>query len=354
MIVIDQFRISDDGRTMYLDAHVNKARWFKDIYIDDVTIVTDNQLLEHSSKAIDEEYIYKEEMYPEPMYEPLFEEPVAMGMEALKAAMVEGEDSWRVNVRHREDTDDSAMSALLTGEFSVFENSKPCLAIVSEDYKLEEGLEGDNVLGVVRGKKITAKKNGEEVSVWQFKGKAVSLKGPSVRLFLCKTDKDGNMETVSPDKTDNEKTVFFSYTQYAEYKCRSLKEIHLVFDRNVFNEKFCEPDLSGHMFFAYIKASGVPAPGTPCRLDEMTTVGVTFDRNLLYQTALGYLRELGDRCSVPKGLIDFILNMNALRMAIETDHYCPAIKFYKNLTDKRFHGGAAFDSPSPRPCGCHG
>lgn len=196
MIIIDQFRISDDGQTMYIDAHVNKAKYFDDVYIGEVTIVIDEQLLKYCSSAVTDHYIYK--------------------------------------------------------------------------------------------------------------------------------------ETIS---TDSDKK----------------KEIHLVLNKNLLNENFCKKDLSHDMFFLYVTGTGTPASDTPCRLDEKTIIGVTFDYNIIYNNALCYTRKLADTCNVPDDFIDFILKLSALKMAIETEHFTPAIHFFKQLTNQHSQGL----SSNVRPCGCH-
>lgn len=201
MIVIDQFRISDDGMTLYLDAHVNKASYFDNVYIGGVTIVTDGQMKEFCLNAVDEAYIYKE--------------------------------------------------------------------------------------------------------TYDTKGNA---------------GKDRR------------------------------KEIHLVLCPQVFNERFDGKNLSDNLFFVFIEATGMPSADTPCRLDEQYTIGVTFDYAMLLQKALGYLKELGDSCNIPMGLIDYILKFHALRSAIETEHWLPAIDYYYMLKDS---GTSTADTGSTKPCGCH-
>jgi hypothetical protein len=105
------------------------------------------------------------------------------------------------------------------------------------------------------------------------------------------------------------------------------------------------------MFFVYIECDGTPCPDTPCRLDEMTTLGVTFDYGIIFNQAMGFTRELGKDCDIPKNFIDFILNFDALKLAIETEHYVPAIGFWKWITQNRSFGRGGY---LPKPCGCHG
>lgn len=45
-VIFDQLRISDDGKRMYINAHVNKADYFKDIYIDSIVIQTADKVSE--------------------------------------------------------------------------------------------------------------------------------------------------------------------------------------------------------------------------------------------------------------------------------------------------------------------
>lgn len=46
MVTFDQLRISDDGRKIYIDAHVNMADYFKDYYIKSISIVTAEKVTE--------------------------------------------------------------------------------------------------------------------------------------------------------------------------------------------------------------------------------------------------------------------------------------------------------------------
>jgi hypothetical protein len=66
MIIYDQLRISDDGKTIYIDAHVNKSEQFANVYLDSITIVPamDSQgkllISETSPEIPTENYIYKD------------------------------------------------------------------------------------------------------------------------------------------------------------------------------------------------------------------------------------------------------------------------------------------------------
>ena len=58
MIIFDQIRISDDGKRMYINAHVNKADYFNDIYIDSIVIQTADKVSETDPGLPTSDYVY--------------------------------------------------------------------------------------------------------------------------------------------------------------------------------------------------------------------------------------------------------------------------------------------------------
>jgi hypothetical protein len=58
MIIFDQLRISDDGKRMYINAHVNKADYFNDIYIDSIAIQTADKVSETDPGLPTSDYVY--------------------------------------------------------------------------------------------------------------------------------------------------------------------------------------------------------------------------------------------------------------------------------------------------------
>lgn len=139
--------------------------------------------------------------------------------------------------------------------------------------------------------------------------------------------------------------------------CKGRKSVSLVLDASDFIRtwetdpkamRFSQADMSRTLFFVYIKCGGTPASNTPCTLDEMTTVGVTFDVNMLYQKVMDYTRELARDCSISMGFTDFILKWNAFKAAVETEHWIQAIKFFNML----FEDYSAYNTV--KDCGCNG
>ncbi len=205
MIIFDQLRISDDGKRMYVNAHVNKAQFFSNISIDTITIMTSDKVSETSPGIPTEDYIYTKK--------------------------IEGEER------------------------------ELHLVLEASDF----------------------------VKTWETDAKAMA---------------------------------------------------------------FRQTDMSNALFFVYIKCKGTPGACTPCRLDEETTLGVTFDENILYQRVMSYTKELvRDCCNVPVGFIDFILLWNAFKASVETEHYIQAIKFFNMLFDIVDDDG---HKSITKGCGCHG
>lgn len=127
-----------------------------------------------------------------------------------------------------------------------------------------------------------------------------------------------------------------------------LKEAALVLTVNDFLT-LKQSDMGKTLFFVYVKCKGTVGECTPCTLDELTTLGVVFDERLLYQRVMGYVKQLGDECTMPVGFADFILLWNAFKAAIETEHYTAAIKYWEMLFDT----GTATTYTSTK-CNCHG
>lgn len=114
-------------------------------------------------------------------------------------------------------------------------------------------------------------------------------------------------------------------------------------------------NFSGPLFFVWIECSGTYSECTPCYADE-PALAVTFDDKLLYQKAMGFTKSLAEDCTIPDDFIDFILNYSAFKSAVETDHFCDAKTFYKQLFDISTSGtyGSTTNNIVGRGCGCHG
>lgn len=155
------------------------------------------------------------------------------------------------------------------------------------------------------------------------------------------------------------------------------KEVSLVIDKNALNEAFNNTNSSGEaisknkptakvdfshkdftndLFFVYITCTPMDEQTAincciPCSMREETTLGVTFDYNKLYQAVMNFTKELAEDCEIPKNFIDFILQWDAFKAAVDTEHYVPAVKFYNNLFGGR---DSITGLGGTKGCGCHG
>lgn len=119
---------------------------------------------------------------------------------------------------------------------------------------------------------------------------------------------------------------------------------------------FSYSDFTKALFFVYIECSPMDEATAiqcciPCSERKETTLGVTFDYNMLYQAVMNFTRELADDCEIPKNFIDFILQWDAFKAAVDTEHYIPAINFYNNLFGGR---NSITGIGGTKRCGCHG
>lgn len=57
-VLFDQLRISDDGKKMYINIHVNRAQDFDDVYLDEITIKLPEKISETSPNLPSSEHIF--------------------------------------------------------------------------------------------------------------------------------------------------------------------------------------------------------------------------------------------------------------------------------------------------------
>ena len=136
---------------------------------------------------------------------------------------------------------------------------------------------------------------------------------------------------------------------YKKVFYENQKEADLVLTLPDFEPSYTRSNLSGDLFFVFVKIKGVPSSCTPCRLDEEVTLGVTFDEAILYQKVMDFTKDLTKDCQIPVEFADFILLWNAFKASVETEHYIPAIKYWNLLFDK-----SSTNLSGTKNCGCHG
>lgn len=105
------------------------------------------------------------------------------------------------------------------------------------------------------------------------------------------------------------------------------------------------PDVKKELLIITPQVHVALPPDTPCGADIIDMAAV-YDRNVLLDKGLGYLKELGDTCEISRGFVDFILKRHALDMVIATCNYSMAIKYWKMLTMVK--------GTTIKDCGCDG
>lgn len=169
------------------------------------------------------------------------------------------------------------------------------------------------------------------------------------RITICTEDQ---VSELNPFYSSNNFIYQEDINSDVKRRTATKRDLNLILTKNDFNEKFKASDLSRNMFFVYVECAGIPDSHVPCRLDEMTTLGVTFDYGIIFNSAMNFTKELADTCNIPQNYINFILNYEALKMSIETEHYIPAINFWKNIVGQK--GIFNSNNINSKPCGCHG
>lgn len=90
-------------------------------------------------------------------------------------------------------------------------------------------------------------------------------------------------------------------------------------------------NLSSDLLFIYVVVKGVPAPSTPCNMDNATTMGVVYNLHNIFQSFMPYIREVENDCNLPKGFVNYILRFKALELAFATGNYTLAVKYWNRF-----------------------
>lgn len=94
-------------------------------------------------------------------------------------------------------------------------------------------------------------------------------------------------------------------------------------------------NLSNNMFFVYVNirtTSNIDDENSDSAATSENVMGVVFDKSVLYDISMKFFKELSCTCNIPKGFIDFILQMKALDISVETGHYIEAIHYWNNFS----------------------
>lgn len=127
-------------------------------------------------------------------------------------------------------------------------------------------------------------------------------------------------------KEDSEKSKLINIPDTNIILSKDEKLIRLYLD----NDKLGVP-LNNTMFFVYVIAKGIPSAETPCGKDSNQLMGIVVDLKQFYNKAMLYIKELSNRCELPKGFINMYLQWKAIELSIKTCNYVEAIKYWNEF-----------------------
>ena len=328
MVVIEQLRVAPDGQKLFIDAHVNKASYFDNLELDRISIDSQDTVLQTfdgpSNKAV---FIYNNE--PSSHIIKTTETPIVLSEHKFIQAL--DEESLILNIVPKEEANKTYITLGFRGEYHTFHEGILALQVTA--------LGHPKSLMYIQGTQ-----KDPERALWEFKSKFDLGSYTQFTFTLVEMTATGDVYPVPFTDTINVNTLHFIYDIYTEYLIQNTKEIHLVIDKSEI-----DADLSKDMLYVYFHVTGTPSSNTPCRLDESYTLGVTFNEGAIYNRMMGYTKEIVNTCEVPKGFIDMILQLEAIKTSIETENYVSANKFYNRLMNNKSSKGTSNIS-----CGCHG
>lgn len=328
MVIIEQLRIAPDGQKLYIDAHVNKASYFENLKLDSIKIDTQNTVLQ-TFDGPSNTPVFTYTNTPSPHIVKTTESPIVLTEYSFINALDET-GALVLDIVPEEESNETYITLGFKGEYNCPSSTPLALQITA--------LGQSGPIKSIQGHLID-----EERHLWEFKDKFAIGDYSQLVITLVKINL-GEVRPVSFDSTLNINALNFIYDIYTEYLVQDLREVHLVVDKNAINA-----DLSKDMLYVYFHVTGTPSSNTPCRLDETYTLGVTFNEGAIYNRMMGYTKEIMNTCEVPKGFTNIILQLEAIKAAIETENYASANKFYNKLMNAKSSKGTSNIS-----CGCHG
>ena len=329
MVTIEQLRISPDGQKLYIDAHINKASYFENLKLDSIKIDTQNTVLQ-SFDGPSNTPVFAYTNTPSSHIVKVTKSPIVLSEHSFIKSLDIETGVLIINVVPEKNSNETYVTLGFRGENSVFSSKSLALKVTS--------LGADGPIHYVPGTIID-----NDSHLWEFKDKFAIGDYSKFAITLVNMKESGEVVPINFNNTRNTNSLIFVYDIYTEYLIQDLKEVHLVVDKNDI-----KADLSKDMLYVYFHVTGTPSSNTPCRLDEAYTLGVTFNEVAIYNRMMGYTKEIMNTCEVPRGFIDMILQLEAIKAAIETENYASANKFYNRLINTKFSNTSSIN------CGCHG
>ena len=107
------------------------------------------------------------------------------------------------------------------------------------------------------------------------------------------------------------------------------------------------------LYFIKIETDGSYSESTPCT-NTGDTWGSLYDKFGIDAKGMQYMKELADKCNTPEGLIDYILNKNAVDVAAGCGDYTTMISRYNELMGYSNVTTIGSTTNNYKKCGCNG
>lgn len=107
------------------------------------------------------------------------------------------------------------------------------------------------------------------------------------------------------------------------------------------------------LYFIKIETGGSYSANTPCN-NTGDTWGSLYDKFGIDAKGMQYMKELADSCNTPTGLIDYILNKNAIDVAAGCGDYSTMISRYNELMGYSNVTTIGNVTNNYKKCGCNG
>lgn len=149
-----------------------------------------------------------------------------------------------------------------------------------------------------------------------------------------------NQKTYTPSGPSENAYTVYEYTE-GDTTIREYSEVITAIFSNPYT--FTTNDL----FFVYVTISDDIPADTPCGYDILTTIGIAFDKKILYNGALSNIRLFAQHCGDKTQLVDYILYHKYFDLCLKAGRIENAIILWNQLL-----GTTTIVQSSN--CGCNG
>lgn len=161
---------------------------------------------------------------------------------------------------------------------------------------------------------------------------------------IFSTDYFDNTDNIKDD-TQTNKVIYYNGMIY-EDNTPSEKSLTLNFIIDENKTKLSD------LFFIEVETDGTYGADVPCNATG-NTWGSVYDQFSVESKGMQYIRELANTCETPEGMIDYILNKEAIDVAAGCGDYSTMIERYEELNSTTITTSTSKVS-NYKKCGCNG